>query len=115
MKNHDVSRRDLVRLIGAGAAASAFGPGARVLAQNDGADSAQNELVIGVQSMPTSLDPAVSGGSVVGSRTLYSIYDYLVECDYLAGEQPGLGSELVPGIAASWEQINDLTVEFTLR
>jgi len=111
----DVTRRDLMRLMGVGAAAGALGmSGAQVLAQTPVAGD-RPAITIGVQSMPDSLDPAIAGGSVVGARTLYSIYDYLLESDYLGGETPGLGSEIIPSLATSWTQIDDVTVEFVLR
>jgi peptide/nickel transport system substrate-binding protein len=111
----EVTRRDFARLLALGTAAGAATlGGGRVLAQTPVAGD-RPAITIGVQSMPDSLDPAVAGGSVVGARTLYSIYDFILECDYLGGDAPGLGSEIVPSLAESWTQIDDLTTEFVLR
>jgi peptide/nickel transport system substrate-binding protein len=123
--DHPGTRRDLMRLLGGGAAAAAslkLGGAANAapvrvgdvqIAANQ--DGARPELVIGVQANPNGLDPAQAGFSVVAARTLYSIYDYLIEADYLGGEIPGLGSELIPSLATAWTRIDDLTMEFTLR
>lgn len=120
------TRRDLIRLLGAGALAAAgiavapksglAAPGAaRVLDVAASQDDARPEIVIGVPSNPAVLDPAQAGFSVVAARTLYCIYDYLIESDYLASDPPGLGTELVPGLASSWTRIDDLTFELKLR
>jgi peptide/nickel transport system substrate-binding protein len=120
------TRRDLMRFLGGGIAAaaavkigsgtvSASPVGVEVLRLSTNQDDSRPELVIGVQANPTGLDPAQAGFSVVAARTLYSIYDYLIEADYLGGETPGLGSELVPSLVTEWTRIDDLTMEFMLR
>lgn len=78
-----------------------------------GADT-RPELRIGVQGLPPNLDPHQQLSNV-GTRVTYSIFDYLVERDFLSGPTPGTGFELVPMIAQAWRRIDDLTVEFTLR
>jgi peptide/nickel transport system substrate-binding protein len=120
------TRRDLIRFLGGSAAAvAAFGVGSSLAvaaparvnvvpgASNQGEE--RPELVIGVQANPNGLDPAQAGFSVVAARTLYSIYDYLIEADYLGGDVPGLGGELIPSLATEWTRIDDLTMEFKLR
>lgn len=108
------SRRDLMRLLGVGMGASAVGAtGARVLAETPVAGD-RPEIVVGVQALPGSLDPAVTYSNV-SLRTFYSIYDYLVEYDYLSGDTPGMGGELIPGLLTEWDVIDDFTHECKIR
>jgi len=113
---NDVTRRDLMRLLGVGVAAGALGvSGARVLAQEASPVVGDRpEITIGVQALPATFDPAVDYSNV-SLRTFYSIYDYLVEYDYLGGDTPGMGSELIPSLVTAWTEIDELTTEFTLR
>lgn len=120
------TRRDLFRLLGAGfaaATATSIVPAAgsasidrvEVLGVSAAQTDLRPEIVIGVQANPSSLDPAQAGFSVVAARTLYAIYDYLIEADYLASDPPGLGSDLIPSLATAWTRVDDLTLELELR
>ncbi|MEQ3747748.1 MAG: ABC transporter substrate-binding protein, partial [Celeribacter sp.] len=71
------------------------------------------DLVIAVADNPATLEPAKELSNV-GTRVNYSIFDTLIRRDFLS--QPGGGgSELVPGLATSWERIDDVTFEVKLR
>lgn len=72
------------------------------------------ELRVGVQGLPPVLDPD-QALSNVGTRVTYSMFDYLIERDFLSGPTPGSGFELVPMIASEWNRLDDLTIEFRLR
>jgi peptide/nickel transport system substrate-binding protein len=75
--------------------------GVAALAQ-DGA----SEVTIGLSNEPNTLDPHL----VVGRHSetfLMNIYDSLVKS--------GADDEFLPGLAVSWEQIDDTTWEFALR
>jgi peptide/nickel transport system substrate-binding protein len=69
---------------------------------------------VAVQGLPESLDPYLHLSNV-GTRVTYSMFDNLIERDFLAGDTPGAGSGLNPMLAESWERIDDLTLEFHLR
>ena len=66
-------------------------------------------LKVAVQSLPATLD-ANAKVSNAGIQVYYNIYDTLIMRDSSA-ETP----TFVPGLAVSWEQIDDLTWEFKLR
>ena len=70
----------------------------------------ENEILkVAVQSMPSTLD-ANASVSNSGIQFYYNIYDTLIMRDSSA-ETP----TFLPGLAESWEQIDDLTWEFKLR
>lgn len=70
----------------------------------------ENEILkVAVQSMPSTLD-ANASVSNSGIQFYYNIYDTLIMRDSSA-ETP----TFLPGLAKSWEQIDDLTWEFKLR
>ncbi len=70
----------------------------------------ENEVLkVAVQSMPSTLD-ANASVSNSGIQFYYNIYDTLIMRDSSA-ETP----TFLPGLAESWEQIDDLTWEFKLR
>lgn len=86
-------------------------------ADDDGAtenDGDGSRLVVGVQELPDSLDPYLHLSNV-GTRVTYSLFDHLIERDFMAGDTPGAGFGLNPMLAESWERIDDLTLEFHLR
>lgn len=127
LESSNVSRRELMRLLGiagggialAGTAASAFASGApdeeqfRVLQQTFGD---QRELVVGVAGLPAVLDPGQGGFfSVVGFRVTQLFFEPLVRIDYRDSDPIGFGNTIVPALAESWTQVDDLTMEIVLR
>ena len=77
-----------------------------------GADGSR--LVVAVQGLPDSLDPYLHLSNV-GTRVTYSLFDHLIERDFMSGDTPGAGFGLNPMLAESWERVDDLTIEFQLR
>lgn len=71
-------------------------------------------VVVGVQGLPESLDPYLHLSNV-GTRVTYSLFDHLIERDFMSGDTPGAGFGLNPMLAESWERVDDLTLEFHLR
>lgn len=68
----------------------------------------RDTLVVGVQGLPETLDPARELSNV-GTRVSYTPYDTLIRRDFLNN------NELVPSLATAWERLSDTEVEFTLR
>ncbi|TVR68295.1 MAG: oligopeptide ABC transporter substrate-binding protein, partial [Sphaerobacteraceae bacterium] len=86
-------------------------------AEDDHDDSAAddgNGLVVGVQGLPDTVDPYLELSNV-GTRVTYSMFDHLIERDFMSGDTPGAGFGLNPMLAESWERVDDLTLEFYLR
>lgn len=112
---HELSRRRLLQILGVSAGATVLGTGmnpavaSRMSAQDNAA-----ELVVGVQAVPENLDPP-QNLSNVGNRVLPSMFELLMSVDFANGDPPGTGSEIVPRLATSWERIDDLTLELSLR
>jgi peptide/nickel transport system substrate-binding protein len=77
-------------------------------------DSERQELVVGVQGIPETLDP-YQHLSNLGTRVTYSIFDHLLERQFREGDPPGTGAEIGPMLAESWERIDELTLELELR
>lgn len=71
-------------------------------------------LRVGVQGLPPALDPYTELSNV-GTRVTYSMFDHLLERDFVDGDPPGTGAGILPMIAQSWERVDDLTLEMTLR
>ncbi|MEZ4573202.1 MAG: ABC transporter substrate-binding protein [Thermomicrobiales bacterium] len=71
-------------------------------------------LRVGVQGLPAGLDP-YQELSNVGTRVTYSLFDHLLERDFIDGDPPGSGSEVLPMLAESWEREDDLTLVMNLR
>lgn len=71
------------------------------------------ELVVAVNDIPPSLESAEEMGNIA-VRITYSMFDSLIRRNFLA-DGSGKASELVPGLAKSWEQLDELTWEFKLR
>ena len=71
------------------------------------------DLVVAVNDVPGTLESAEELGNVA-VRIQYSMFDSLIRRDFLA-DGSGAASELVPGLAESWEQIDETTWEFELR
>ena len=70
------------------------------------------ELKVAMPSTWASHGPTVN--SNFGARVAYSLYDTLVWRNYLSNDD-GSGSELVPGLATSWEQVSPTEWDFTIR
>ncbi len=70
-------------------------------------------LTIGVQALPTGLDPSLNISNA-GQRITASIFDKFVARAYWEGER-GDGAELVPSIATEWRQVSDTEWEVDIR
>lgn len=68
----------------------------------------RDEMIIGVQGLPDTIDPPRSMGNV-GTRVVYTPYDTLIRRDFLNN------NEHVPSLAVSWERLSDLELELSLR
>lgn len=68
----------------------------------------REELIVGVQGLPATVDPAAGMGNV-GTRVTYTPYDMLIRRDFLNG------NEHVPSLALSWERLSDTVLELKLR
>ena len=79
--------------------------GAAATAQED----SRPNLTIAVAGLPPTLEPAKELSNV-GTRITYSVYDTLIRRNFLSDEGGG-GSELTPGLAESWERVDDRTLE----
>jgi len=78
-------------------------------------ESPKPSIVIAVNAEPNNLDPA-SAPFAANQRITYSIFDPLIERDYLAEiDNPAAGVTLAPGLAESWKRIDDRTLELRLR
>lgn len=75
---------------------------------SDSAGQAISDLRIGVQSFPSHLDPTSVSNAAI--QILYNIYDTLIMRDPHSEQV-----RFIPGLALSWEMIDDLTWEFKLR
>ena len=64
-------------------------------------------LMVAVQSLPPTVEPMGENTNRM-ARIMYSIFETLIRQDQHTGE-------LKPGLAESWQRIDDRTVEFTLR
>jgi peptide/nickel transport system substrate-binding protein len=123
-----ISRRDLLRTLGVAgggialagtASGDAFAAGTgekNDLIRVSQADGDRRELVVGVAGLPAILDPGQGGFfSVVGFRVTQLFFEPLVRIDYRDSDPLGFGNTIVPALAASWTQIDDLTMEIVLR
>ena len=92
---------------------AAFAQDATPAATPDGTFAPQtgierDEMVIDVQGLPATLDPAQELSNV-GSRVNWTPYDTLVRRDFLNG------NVYVPHLAESWVRTSDTVLELTLR
>ena len=71
--------------------------------------STDGVLKVAVQSLPATLDASASVSNA-GIQVYYNIYDKMIMRDTSADE-----TKFLPGLAKSWEQVDDLTWEFKLR
>ena len=68
----------------------------------------REELIVGVQGLPATLDPARELSNV-GTRVSYTPYDTLVRRDFLNN------NEHVPSLATSWDQVTETELTLQLR
>lgn len=80
-----------------------------VIAQTDTRPS----ITVGVQDVRTALDPAMELGNT-GFPVTNALFDTLVRRDFKSAKD-GTGTAMVPGLASSWERVDDLTVLVKLR
>jgi peptide/nickel transport system substrate-binding protein len=90
---------------------TAFGGAA--LAQGQPAADARPNLVIAVNELARTLDPAAGNGTV-DVRAYYSIFDTLIRRDFDHPQADG-GAKLEPGLAKSWSWTTPTTFEVKLR
>ncbi|WJS05469.1 ABC transporter substrate-binding protein [Roseibium aggregatum] len=91
----------ITRLLGAVAVLAAL-TGNPALAED------RPDIVIAVQDNPPQLDPVLFSRNV-SLRTLYNVFDYPISIDFKNGWEPK------PGLAESWQRIDDTTLELKLR
>lgn len=111
--NQSVSRRTVLRIGLASAAIPVLGSTLQGCSSAGSGPAkgmtARDELRIGVQTLPSTLD-ANASVSNSGIQTYHNIYDTLIMRDSHADEVA-----FKPGLAEKWEQVDDLTWEFQLR
>lgn len=76
-------------------------------------EDSRPDLVVAVNNLPGSLEGIEEMGNVA-VRITYSMFDSLIRRDFLA-DGTGTASELLPGLAESWNRIDDKTLELKLR
>ncbi|GAA2735454.1 ABC transporter substrate-binding protein [Actinocorallia aurantiaca] len=97
-----VSRRRILQL--GGLAALGLATGCATGPDGEGAET--GKLIFASTAITNSLDPLVALSSV-GSTFCTQVYDPLVTL--------GEGGRISPALATAWRQVDELTVEFTLR
>lgn len=106
------TRRDLIK--GAFGGAAAIGAATLVSGIPTARAAARPDLRIGVNGLPVSLEP-VNAISNTGIRIVNNIFDTLIVRDFFHSGAPGTAIDLVPGLAESWERLDDRRVRFKLR
>ncbi|HEV2109499.1 MAG TPA: ABC transporter substrate-binding protein [Thermomicrobiales bacterium] len=109
MNHHPISRRDALKLVGAGAATTALSTAPVRYAQAQDASPVTQpagELTIGKAQEAVGLDPALVTAAS-SFQIIAPVYNQLVRFD--ANNQPQ------PALAESWENPDDTTFIFTLR
>ncbi len=71
------------------------------------------DLTIAVNDIPGSLEGIEEMGNIA-VRITYSVFDTLIRRDFNS-DGSGRSSELVPGLATSWERVDSRTLDLTLR
>ena len=82
------------------------------LVQPAAADNRPN-MVVAVNTLPRSLEPAMQMGNV-DVRVNYNIFDTLIRRDFLKEDKSG-EMRLAPGLATSWKRLGPTTLEIELR
>jgi peptide/nickel transport system substrate-binding protein len=93
--------------------AAAFALAASCLTAQTAVADSRPDLVIAVNKLPRSLEPAMQMGNV-DVRVNYNIFDTLIRRDFLS-EDKGGAVRLVPGLATAWKRIGPTTLELELR
>lgn len=101
-----ISRRRFMEL------AAASGVAASALTLNHTVAQEESNFVYADAAEPADLSPWMKG---VGSFSARSIYETLAEVRMTLNDDDTVTMEMVPVLAESWEQIDDLTTRFTLR
>lgn len=70
-------------------------------------------LTVAVQSVHSSLDPAVALANS-GFPLSFNMFDTLIRRDFLSNEE-ATGNKFEPGLAESWEWVDETTLKLTLR
>src|SRR5262245_11687165 len=70
-------------------------------------------LTVGVQDLRDTLDPAVNLANA-GFPLSNNLFDTLIRRDY-ASNAEGTGATFAPGLAESWKQLDELTLDLSLR
>lgn len=70
-------------------------------------------LSVGVAKLPPGLDPSLNASNR-GQRVMQSVFDKLINRDFGATDL-GNGSELVPGIATAWTQVEPTVWDVDIR
>jgi peptide/nickel transport system substrate-binding protein len=96
-----ISRRSVLHLMGGASAASMLPLGR--------AQAATGTAIVAIEEAPKQLDP-LRYLTNPGYRVIYNIFDTLIGVDYRSAS-----NKLVPGLATSWQRIDDKTVEVKLR
>jgi len=99
--------RSIKALAIAATVAISFGSGAALAEQNG-----RTNLKIAMPATWASHGPTVN--TTFGARVTFSLYDTLV-LRYWLGKPDGSGTELIPGLATSWEQVSPTEWDFTIR
>ena len=76
-------------------------------------DQARPSLSVAMQAFRPTLDPAIALANV-GFPLSIQMFDTLIYRD-MSTNQEGTGNVLKPGLARSWERLDDLTLELKLR
>ncbi|WP_375593215.1 ABC transporter substrate-binding protein [Algihabitans albus] len=71
------------------------------------------DLVVGVQEVRARFDPGMETGNTAFPLT-NAMFDTLIRRDFKSDER-GTGTELKPGLAESWQRVDELTLELKLR
>ena len=72
------------------------------------AGAQENDVTIVLAAEPGTLDPCEAMSNDVGPVTLHNVVETLIQRDKVTGE-------LVPHLATSWEQVDELTWRFALK
>ena len=70
-------------------------------------------LTVAVNALPVSIESIEAMGNV-DVRVTYTLFDSLIRRDFLA-DGSGTAAVLVPGLAESWERVDERTMDFKLR
>lgn len=70
------------------------------------------DIVVAVNSLPRSLEPVERTGNV-DVRVNYSVFDTLIRRNFVDAKDGA--SNLMPGLAQSWQRLDPSTLEFKLR